>query len=84
MRDTDKEACTGCGACLEICPVQALRLEGDLPFVDEDWCIGCGVCATVCPSDAVVIKVREDREGTTPAFNFTELHRRIRKEKGLD
>jgi len=28
--------------------VEALRLEGDFPNVDEAWCIGCGVCATVC------------------------------------
>lgn len=84
MRDTDQEACTGCGACAEICPVEAVRLEGDLPVVDEAWCIGCGVCATVCPADAVVIKVREDRKGTAPTSSFTELHKRIRKEKGLE
>jgi Pyruvate/2-oxoacid:ferredoxin oxidoreductase delta subunit len=84
MRDTNKDACTACGACVEICPVEALRMEGDLPVVDEAWCIGCGVCATVCPADAVVIKVREDRKGTAPASDFTELHKRIRKEKGLD
>ncbi len=84
MRDTDKEACTGCGACVEICPVEALRLEEDVPVVDEAWCIGCGVCATVCPTDAVMIKVREDRKGTAPASNFKDLHERIRKEKGLE
>ncbi|MCX5878675.1 MAG: 4Fe-4S binding protein, partial [Deltaproteobacteria bacterium] len=84
MRDTDKDACTGCGQCVEICPVQALRLEGDLPVVDEAWCMGCGVCATVCPADAVRIEVRADREGTAPASNFRELHQRIRKEKGLE
>jgi Fe-S-cluster-containing hydrogenase component 2 len=59
-------------------------MEGDVPVVDEAWCIGCGVCATVCPADAVVIKVREDKTGTAPASDFTELHKRIRKEKGLD
>ena len=84
MRDTNQDACTACGACVEICPVQALRMEGDVPVVDEAWCIGCGVCATVCPADAVVIKVREDKTGTAPASDFTELHKRIRKEKGLD
>jgi Fe-S-cluster-containing hydrogenase component 2 len=84
MRDTNRDACTGCGACAEICPVEALRLEGDFPVVDEAWCIGCGVCATVCPADAVVIKVREDRKGTAPASDFRQLHKRIRKEKGLE
>jgi Fe-S-cluster-containing hydrogenase component 2 len=84
MRETNRDACTGCGACVEICPVEALRMESDLPVVDEAWCIGCGVCATVCPADAVVIKVREDKESAAPASNFTELHRRIRSEKGLE
>ena len=84
LRGTDRDACTACGACAEICPVEALRLEGDLPVVDEAWCIGCGVCATVCPADAVVVKVREDRKGTAPASSFAHLHKQIRKEKGLD
>jgi ferredoxin len=83
MRDTHKDACTGCGACVEICPVQALHMEEDLPVVDEAWCIGCGVCATVCPADAVVINLREDRKGTAPASNFRALHENIRKERGL-
>jgi len=83
MRETDRDACTGCGACVEICPVEALRMERDLPVVDEAWCIGCGVCATVCPADAVAIKVREDRKRAAPASNFIELHKRIRQEKGL-
>jgi hypothetical protein len=32
----------------------------------------------------VVIKVRDDRKATAPASDFTELHKRIRKEKGLE
>jgi Fe-S-cluster-containing hydrogenase component 2 len=81
MRATDQGLCTGCGACVEICPVQAVKLEQDIPVVEEDWCIGCGVCATVCPSGAVQIKVRAGKTGELPARHFRELHEKIRREK---
>jgi Fe-S-cluster-containing hydrogenase component 2 len=81
MRATDQGLCTGCGACVEICPVQAVKLEEDIPVVDEDWCIGCGVCATVCPSGAVQIKVRAGKTGELPVRHFRELHAKIRREK---
>ena len=50
LRETDQEKCTGCGECVEICPVQVIKMEGDFPVVDKEWCIGCGVCAVPCPS----------------------------------
>jgi ferredoxin len=83
IRETDEEACTGCGACAEICPVEAVKLEGDVPVVDKDWCIGCGVCSTVCPVDAVKISLRPEKTGRLPAATFRDLHEMIRKEKGL-
>lgn len=46
-------ACTGCGACIDACPVKCISMkEGILghtyPEVDEVSCIGCGVCQKVC------------------------------------
>ncbi len=49
LRETDKEKCTGCGECVEICPVNVIRMEGDFPVVDLDWCIGCGVVPSPAP-----------------------------------
>ncbi len=83
MRATDQGLCAGCGQCVEICPVQAVKLEGDVSVVDEDWCIGCGVCATVCPSGAVQIVLRAGKTGELPAKHFNELHMKIREEKKL-
>lgn len=81
MRETDEQECSGCGACAEICPVDAVRMEDGIPLVDRDWCIGCGVCATVCPGNAVSLGVREDRAGERPAATFHALHNRIAEDK---
>ena len=81
VRETDEDECTGCGECVEACPVDALEMDGDFPRVDTEWCIGCGVCATVCPSDAVRIVLRPDRSGDLPASTFRELHEKIQQEK---
>ena len=83
IRTTDESLCTGCGECADICPVQAVKLEGDLPVIEEGWCIGCGVCATVCASGAVQITIRPDKSGALPAPTFRELHEKIKEEKGL-
>lgn len=47
--------CTGCGACVSACPVDALRLIPDedgyyRSCVDYDKCINCGKCVKVCPA----------------------------------
>jgi len=48
-----EESCTGCGDCVERCPVEAISLKDDVAFVDQDVCIGCGNCVTVCPSGSL-------------------------------
>ena len=80
LRETDKERCTGCGACVEICPVQVIKMEGDFPVVDMEWCIGCGVCAIPCPVSAVKL-VR--KSNAIPPKDFKELHQEILKERRI-
>ncbi len=46
--------CYGCGACVQACPHQAVRLlPGEdgacLPQVEPDLCSGCQLCRRVCP-----------------------------------
>ena len=50
----DEDICTGCGICIEKCPVDAIRLNNiDKAEVNEEYCIGCGVCAHFCPEHAI-------------------------------
>ena len=78
LRETDQERCTGCGRCVDICPVQVIRMEGDFPVIDQEWCIGCGVCAIPCLSSAVKL-VRKSH--AIPPKDFRELHEQILKER---
>jgi uncharacterized protein (DUF362 family)/Pyruvate/2-oxoacid:ferredoxin oxidoreductase delta subunit len=48
--------CSGCGQCVEICPVQAVRLDGKGAKFDYDRCIRCYCCQEVCPADAIGFK----------------------------
>jgi len=51
---TDKENCTGCGACLNACSRDAIEMvvsedEGCVyPYIDDAKCIQCGLCEQVC------------------------------------
>jgi len=50
----NQEMCSGCGVCVDECPVGAIRLDGsDVAAIDEAECIRCGRCHDVCPQDAV-------------------------------
>jgi len=48
----DKEKCTECGLCQELCRFGAIKDY----VVDEISCEGCGLCSQICPVDAVTMK----------------------------
>lgn len=53
IRNVPKEHCTGCGACYNKCPINAIKMKYDeegfiFPEVTEA-CIKCGQCYAVCP-----------------------------------
>lgn len=50
----DEIKCTGCAACVNICPKKCIIMKDDesgfsYPFVYTDNCIDCGMCINVCP-----------------------------------
>jgi NADH-quinone oxidoreductase subunit F len=49
--------CTGCGACLKLCPQQAIRGRPKNPHtIDPSKCFRCGVCRDACPFEAIMVK----------------------------
>lgn len=49
--------CVACGACVAVCPVGALRLNGKISL-DEGKCIGCANCVGACPSSALFVDMK--------------------------
>ena len=49
----DQSLCTGCGTCVDQCPVSALKIVDDFPEVDVDTCITCFCCQELCPEKAI-------------------------------
>lgn len=50
----DRDACTGCGKCVKVCPSDAVRVSSDRKAgIETALCHQCGSCSRVCPVNAV-------------------------------
>lgn len=47
--------CTGCEACIPVCPTQALYLRDGFARVYQERCDWCGKCGPVCPEHAIFL-----------------------------
>ena len=53
----DRERCTGCGRCVEVCPHGVFAIaNGKATLVDRDRCMECGACRTNCATAAVAVE----------------------------
>ncbi|KZL90733.1 [FeFe] hydrogenase, group A [Clostridium magnum] len=67
----DKELCTGCRRCAEVCPVNAIEGEEGKPqTINSDRCVICGQCVQKCSvyasnfeEDITAIDVKKDERG---------------------
>jgi uncharacterized protein (DUF362 family)/NAD-dependent dihydropyrimidine dehydrogenase PreA subunit len=54
--EVDRAECKGCQRCVEVCPAEAIRREGDKALIDPLRCILCSCCQEICPHNAVTFK----------------------------
>lgn len=56
LSQINPDLCSGCGTCVEKCPVDAIELnDSDIAVVNAEYCFGCGVCAHFCPENAITL-----------------------------
>jgi ferredoxin len=61
VANIDESLCELCGKCVDLCPFNALKIDGDL-ILNWDKCMGCGVCVDVCSSEAISLEL-DSRKG---------------------
>jgi len=49
----DATRCTGCGACVDVCPFGAMGVVDECVAIDAGRCHGCGICRPRCSEDAL-------------------------------
>ena len=63
--EVNPDLCTGCGTCIERCPINAFKVTDGISKVILKRCIGCGVCVPTCPEEAIQLK-KKDTEAIPP------------------
>ena len=99
MELVEREKCYSCGACIEICPKNAITTEWKdgfrYPSVNQSLCVNCGLCKRACPAEykerksqilqLYAFKHREQTviEKSSSGGAFTALSNQILSEGGL-
>ncbi len=73
-----------CNPCTSICPIGAIRIEGDeilgLPTFSAAECLGCEQCVAICPGLAVtLVDFRKDPHNPTVTIPFEFTRERIKE-----
>ena len=55
MVKVNPELCVGCESCIDVCPVEAISMEGETAVIDQDVCTECETCVDECPEDAIEV-----------------------------
>ncbi|MDB4303772.1 ATP-binding protein [Desulfosarcina sp.] len=51
--EIDKDKCTACGRCKDVCVYKAIAVLGETVLTFHELCHGCGACAYACPEHAI-------------------------------
>jgi iron only hydrogenase large subunit-like protein len=60
--------CTGCTACVRVCPTEAIRVRNRKATIDQNRCIDCGNCVNICQFHAII--PRSDSLELIKNFNY--------------
>ncbi|NLI45014.1 MAG: 4Fe-4S binding protein [Chloroflexi bacterium] len=58
VESINSQRCNGCGICVQSCPADVLRMDGERKKVViryPDECVVCCWCIAECPTDAIVL-----------------------------
>jgi ferredoxin len=59
VASADPLACTGCDACVSLCPFDAIDVTDGKAHVRPETCWGCGICRTACSEGALSLLDRD-------------------------
>jgi ferredoxin len=71
--EINAEYCTGCGKCVNACPVEAMSLvsandphrrKRKRSSLADELCLGCGICVSACPEGGITLRTRKRRTVT--------------------
>lgn len=74
----EHKKCTGCFACVSVCPKQCIHMEKDkdgflYPVIDSDKCIDCGLCKKTC-----MVGEKADTQYTKNAYAMSNKNDEVR------
>jgi dissimilatory sulfite reductase (desulfoviridin) alpha/beta subunit len=49
----DKDKCTACGECAQVCREDAIDLDSGIARIDLSRCLSCGMCVRNCPEQGL-------------------------------
>ncbi len=70
---TNREKCTGCMACMQVCPNGAIHMEDGKAATNFQKCTGCGICVTHC--------LQNIREVAGKEYTVRELVKELKKDE---
>jgi heterodisulfide reductase subunit A len=64
IAEIDAAICSGCGACVPLCPYNAIALDEtqQVAAITDVMCKGCGTCVAACPAGAAQQRNFTDRQ----------------------